>query len=71
LSRTIIRKRDVTRRTGLSHTTIWRYERVDLFPHRIKLNPAATDDTGPVGWFEDEVDDWIAARVRAAGKPQS
>jgi prophage regulatory protein len=58
LKRTIIRKREVTRRTGYSGTTIWREEKADRFPQRVQLSERA------VGWYEDEVDAWIRARVR-------
>jgi prophage regulatory protein len=63
LKRNIIRRAALKQRTGLSDATIWRYERDDKFPKRVALS-----DSGIVGWFEDEIDQWIADRVRAAGK---
>jgi len=64
-ARRIIRPRETCRRTGLSATTIWRYERDRKFPKRLKLN----DDGSIVGHYEDEVEDWIRRRIRAGGKP--
>jgi prophage regulatory protein len=52
-----IRLRDVEERTGLSDTTIWRYERAGNFPVRRRLGPNA------VAWVESEVDLWIESRV--------
>jgi prophage regulatory protein len=66
----IIRKPEVKRRTGLSGTMIWRYEKAGVFPARVQLNPASTDKTAPVGWFEDEIDSWVRSRVRVAGTPE-
>ena len=60
--RRLIRKQEVLHRTGYSHTTIWRLEKAGLFPLRVQLSPMA------VGWFEDEVDQWIASRIRRGGK---
>jgi prophage regulatory protein len=59
--RRLIRKQEVLHRTGYSHTTIWRLEKAGLFPLRVQLSPMA------VGWFEDEVDQWIASRIRRGG----
>jgi prophage regulatory protein len=60
--RRIIRKPEVRRRTGYSYTSIWREEKAGRFPKRVQLSPMA------VGWFEDEVLDWIQSRVRRGGK---
>ena len=63
MSRSIIRKPEVVRRTGLSYSTIWRLEQTGDFPARIRLTEA-----GAVGWVETEVDRWIHGRVRGGGK---
>ena len=63
MSRTIIRKNEVVRRTGLSYSTIWRLEGRGDFPARLKLT-----ESGAVGWVESEVERWIHDRVRGAGK---
>ncbi len=56
----VLRCSEVIRRTGLSRTTIWRRERAGDFPRRLILGPNA------MGWIEDEVEQWIAARPRVA-----
>ena len=63
MSRTIIRRAEVLKRTGLSNTTMWRLERDGDFPARVQLT-----DAGSVGWVESEVDRWIHDRVRGGGK---
>jgi prophage regulatory protein len=60
--RNIIRKPEVRRRTGLSDSQIWRLEKEGTFAARIHLGPLA------VGWYEDEVDEWVNSRPRAGGK---
>ena len=50
----ILRYPEVTLRTGLSRTTIWRLERTGDFPPRRQLSPNA------VGWIESDVEEWIA-----------
>ena len=62
MTRNIIRRREILRRTGLSCTTQWRLETAGQFPARVQLT------AGNVGWFEDEVDAWISARIRGAGR---
>jgi prophage regulatory protein len=54
----ILRKSEVCARTGLSDTTLWRRERDGTFPKRAQLGPQA------VGWFEDEIDEWLRTRKR-------
>lgn len=49
----IIRSAEVTRKTGLSRTTLWRLEREGKFPRRIQLGENS------VGWSEDEIHEWI------------
>jgi predicted DNA-binding transcriptional regulator AlpA len=63
MARSILRRSEVLKRTGLSSTTQWRLEGAGEFPERIRLTEA-----GSVGWFEDEVDQWVHERVRGAGK---
>jgi prophage regulatory protein len=47
----------VRERTGLSRSTIWRLERRREFPRHRRISPNA------VAWVEDEVIQWIEARV--------
>jgi prophage regulatory protein len=57
-----IRRREVHRRTSLSDAQIYRLEAEGKFPKRVKLSQRA------VGWIESEVDAWIEARIRVAGR---
>ena len=54
----ILRIQDVTAATGLSRTTLWRLERRDDFPARVRLG------LNSCGWVAEEVDNWIASRPR-------
>lgn len=56
----ILRRKQVQARTGLSRSTIYLYIKGGLFPKPIALGPRA------VGWIESEVSDWIAERLKAA-----
>lgn len=56
----LLRVDEVTDRTGLSRTTLWRKERAGEFPQRVKLGPNA------VAWREEEVEEWIASRPTVA-----
>jgi len=59
LQRRVLRVPEVTSRTGLSRTTIWRLVRAKEFPRPYRLSP------NTVGWSEDDVIRWLAARVLA------
>jgi predicted DNA-binding transcriptional regulator AlpA len=60
--RNILRNAAVTARTGLSPSQRWRLERRGEFPARVQLSQMS------VGWFEHEIDTWVASRPRAGGK---
>lgn len=47
-------------RTGLGKTSIWRLHRAGKFP-----SPVTLPDTRRSVFVEDEVDEWIAARIAA------
>jgi prophage regulatory protein len=64
LVRKILRRQEVRESTGYSDTQIWRLEKRGLFPERVKLNPDGT----AVGWYADEIDEWVRSRVRGTGK---
>jgi prophage regulatory protein len=52
----ILRAPEVLKRVGLSRSTVWRLERKNQFPQRVRL----TDRV--VGWIEADVDRWIEQR---------
>lgn len=59
----VLRKPEVEQRTGLSSSSIDRLEAAGNFPKRISLSPKA------VGWFSNEVDEWIKSRPRGEMVP--
>lgn len=54
--RRLIRLTDVLERVPVSRTTLWRWMRAGLFPKRVQIGP------NTVGWWEDEIDDWLKSR---------
>ncbi len=50
-------------RVGKSRVQIWRDVRARRFPAPLELGPNS------VGWFEDEVEDWLASRPRRHYQP--
>lgn len=54
----ILRMPQVAEITGLSRTTLWRYEREGIFPTRIALGG------GSVGWYQSDVDQWVSSRKK-------
>lgn len=56
---TILRRKHVEARTGLSRSTIYLRIQEGTFPRPINLGARA------VGWLESEVTEWIAERVAA------
>ena len=61
----ILRIADITRLTRLSKATIYRQIRVGTFPRPVKLGSRA------VGWFADEIRDWLERRPRTGVEAQS
>jgi len=59
----LIRKPELEKITGLSHSTIWRLEKAGRFPQRIKLPVNA------VAWRLDEVEKWMLQQPRVATLP--
>jgi len=55
-SNRIIRAKEVQSITGLSRTTIWRFENNDEFPKRVSLGGNS------VGWKLSEVKQWVESR---------
>ncbi len=57
-----IKRKDVCTMTGLSYSTIQRYEKRGLFPARRQIS------IHRVAWIEREVHEWIMSREQAASK---
>ncbi len=53
----ILRRKQVEKRTGLSRSTIYLRIQEGAFPRPIKLGARA------VGWLENEIEAWLAARM--------
>ena len=53
----LLKVAEVTARTGLSRSTIWRLERTNPFPRRRELSAAR------VAWPSTDIDSWIASRA--------
>jgi prophage regulatory protein len=62
MPRPIIRKRALRQQVPYSDTQIWRLEKAGDFPARVQLGP------GAVGWYQDEVSEWLENRVRGLGR---
>lgn len=54
----VLRLPDVKARTGLSRSSIYAYIKDGKFPQHIALGERS------VGWYESEVDAWVASRQR-------
>jgi len=53
----ILRRKQVEQRTGLSRSTIYLSIHEGTFPRPIKLGARA------VGWLENEIEAWLAGRM--------
>jgi prophage regulatory protein len=56
--RKILRESEVKERSGKSRAQRWRDIRAGRFPAPVELGPNS------IGWFEDEVEEWLASRPR-------
>jgi prophage regulatory protein len=56
--RVILRDPEVRERTKLSRVQRWRRVRRGTFPAPVQLGPNS------IGWYEDEIEQWLAARPR-------
>ncbi len=62
----ILRVPEVTKKLGISRTTLWRWSRRPGFPVKLELGPQT------VGWIEEEVDNWILRqRNRSSREPST
>ena len=60
----ILRLPDVKARTGLSRSSIYAYIKDGSFPQHISLGERS------VGWYESEIDGWVASRQRVSRNVQ-
>jgi prophage regulatory protein len=58
-SRSILRRKQVESRTGLSRSTIYLRIKKGSFPKPIKLSERA------VGWLEQEIDAWVDEKIQS------
>jgi prophage regulatory protein len=54
----ILRLNEVKLRTGLSRSSIYAFMKAETFPQHISLGERC------VGWYEHEIDAWVASRQR-------
>lgn len=59
MAKQVLRRPDVSRRTGLGRSALYAAIQAGAFPRPVKLGPRA------VGWLEEEIDSWIASRERS------
>lgn len=59
---TILRRKQVEARTGLSRSSIYDRIKQGTFPAPISLGAKA------VGWIESEIDAWLNARIQESRK---
>ena len=60
----ILRRKQVEKRTGLSRSTIYLRIQVGTFPKPVNLGGRA------VGWLENEIEAWLAARIECRDNGQ-
>jgi prophage regulatory protein len=56
-SRRVLRLPELIKKVGIRRDSIYRGAREGWFPRPIKITSRAS------GWFEDEVDQWLASRA--------
>ena len=61
--RKIQRDKKVQERTGLGRVQRWRRIKAGTFPAPVQLGPNS------IGWYEDEIDAWLAERPRVNYAP--
>ena len=55
----ILRLKEVTEKTGLARSTVYKYLDIGTFPKPVPLGGRS------VGWVESEVHEWITKRIEA------
>jgi prophage regulatory protein len=59
----ILRRKQVELRTGLSRTTIYERMREGTFPRQISLGGRA------VGWVNADIDQWVEQQIERSRRP--
>ena len=58
----ILRKRELSKKLGISETTIWRWVRAGLFPKPLVLGP------NTIGWDEEsQIKPWLETKRQDGG----
>ena len=60
----ILRRKQVEKRTGLSRSTIYLRIQEGTFPRPVNLGERA------VGWVEKEIEEWLVARIMTRDNEQ-
>ena len=60
---TILRRRQVEKRVGLTRSPLYARIRAGTFPKQISLGGGKA-----VGWIESEIEAWIAAQIQKSRK---
>lgn len=58
----ILRRKQVQARTGLSRSTLYQFVSDGTFPKPVKLGARA------VGWVESEISDWLTQQIEQSRK---
>lgn len=66
MANSILRLPAVKLKTQLSRSSIYRLEAQGQFPKRVRLCPGGA----ATGWYENEVDEWLASRPRVADQKE-
>jgi prophage regulatory protein len=56
--RRVIGREELLHKLPVSRTTLWRLQQSKGFPQPVRLS------SNRIGWFEHEVDSWLASRPR-------
>ena len=59
---TILRRKKVEARVGLSRSTIYERIKAGTFPRPVSIGAKA------VGWIESEIDEWLIAQIEMSRK---
>ncbi len=57
LSSRVVRRKELSKRLGVSLVTLWRWEREGRLPPRCSFGP------NTVGWLEDDLEAWWAEKA--------